>query len=145
MMPSRIVLGIILIVARCCVFGHSASETPSLATVAGLTAVSLIGLKLIFGVTGMLALGQAAFHGTARLWSLVFWQNTTCLELISHPTRNRCGRGDIAVVAEISSGFPGSILLLDAGVCLCCRRPSPCDSHPSPEARRIGARTSGDV
>jgi len=35
--------------------------TPALATVAALTALSLIGLNLIFGVTGMLALGQAAF------------------------------------------------------------------------------------
>jgi ABC-type branched-subunit amino acid transport system ATPase component/ABC-type branched-subunit amino acid transport system permease subunit len=35
--------------------------TPSLATVAFLTAVSLIGLNLIFGYCGMLALGQAAF------------------------------------------------------------------------------------
>ena len=35
--------------------------TPSLATVAFFTAVSLIGLNLIFGYCGMLALGQAAF------------------------------------------------------------------------------------
>lgn len=35
--------------------------TPSLATVAALVAISLIGLNLIFGNCGMLALGQAAF------------------------------------------------------------------------------------
>jgi len=35
--------------------------TPAQATVAAFTALSLIGLNLIFGVTGMLALGQAAF------------------------------------------------------------------------------------
>jgi ABC-type branched-subunit amino acid transport system ATPase component/ABC-type branched-subunit amino acid transport system permease subunit len=35
--------------------------TPPLATVAAFMAVSLIGLNLIFGVTGMLSLGQAAF------------------------------------------------------------------------------------
>jgi branched-chain amino acid transport system ATP-binding protein/branched-chain amino acid transport system permease protein len=35
--------------------------TPALATVAAFIALSLIGLNLIFGVTGMLALGQAAF------------------------------------------------------------------------------------
>jgi branched-chain amino acid transport system permease protein len=35
--------------------------TPALATVAAFVALSLIGLNLIFGVTGMLALGQAAF------------------------------------------------------------------------------------
>jgi branched-chain amino acid transport system permease protein len=35
--------------------------TPAQATVAALTGLSLIGLNLIFGVTGMLALGQAAF------------------------------------------------------------------------------------
>ena len=35
--------------------------TPALATVAAFMALSLIGLNLIFGVTGMLALGQAAF------------------------------------------------------------------------------------
>ena len=35
--------------------------TPALATVTAFMALSLIGLNLIFGVTGMLALGQAAF------------------------------------------------------------------------------------
>lgn len=35
--------------------------TPSLATVSALLAISLIGLNLIFGYCGMLALGQAAF------------------------------------------------------------------------------------
>jgi branched-chain amino acid transport system permease protein len=35
--------------------------TPAQATVAAFTALSLVGLNLIFGVTGMLALGQAAF------------------------------------------------------------------------------------
>ena len=35
--------------------------TPSLATITAFMAVSLIGLNLIFGVTGMLSLGQAAF------------------------------------------------------------------------------------
>jgi branched-chain amino acid transport system permease protein len=35
--------------------------TPALATVAAFMALSLVGLNLIFGVTGMLALGQAAF------------------------------------------------------------------------------------
>jgi ABC-type branched-subunit amino acid transport system ATPase component/ABC-type branched-subunit amino acid transport system permease subunit len=35
--------------------------SPSLATVAALVAISLIGLNLIFGYCGMLALGQAAF------------------------------------------------------------------------------------
>ena len=35
--------------------------TPALATVTAFGALSLIGLNLIFGVTGMLALGQAAF------------------------------------------------------------------------------------
>jgi ABC-type branched-subunit amino acid transport system ATPase component/ABC-type branched-subunit amino acid transport system permease subunit len=49
--------------------------TPSLATVAFLTAVSLIGLNLIFGYCGMLALGQAAFsalpaYGAGILYGL---------------------------------------------------------------------------
>src|SRR6476659_7789259 len=35
--------------------------TPALATVTAFGTVSLIGLNLIYGVTGMLALGQAAF------------------------------------------------------------------------------------
>jgi branched-chain amino acid transport system permease protein len=35
--------------------------TPALATVSAFTALSLIGLNLVFGVGGMLALGQAAF------------------------------------------------------------------------------------
>jgi branched-chain amino acid transport system ATP-binding protein/branched-chain amino acid transport system permease protein len=35
--------------------------TPALATVTALMALSLVGLNLIFGVSGMLALGQAAF------------------------------------------------------------------------------------
>jgi ABC-type branched-subunit amino acid transport system ATPase component/ABC-type branched-subunit amino acid transport system permease subunit len=49
--------------------------TPSLAIVAFLTAVSLIGLNLIFGYCGMLALGQAAFsalsgYGAGILYGL---------------------------------------------------------------------------
>jgi ABC-type branched-subunit amino acid transport system ATPase component/ABC-type branched-subunit amino acid transport system permease subunit len=39
--------------------------TPSLATIATLTAISVIGLNLIFGYCGMLALGQAAFAALA--------------------------------------------------------------------------------
>ena len=35
--------------------------TPALATVTAFTALSLIGLNLIFGLSGMLALGQSAF------------------------------------------------------------------------------------
>jgi branched-chain amino acid transport system permease protein len=58
--------------------------TPALATTTALIALSLIGLNLIFGMTGMLALGQAAFvalpgyvagilerHGTAVLPAIV--------------------------------------------------------------------------
>src|SRR5579872_4150989 len=42
-----------------------AGWTPSVATLAALTAVSVIGLNLIFGYGGMLALGQAAFGAVA--------------------------------------------------------------------------------
>jgi branched-chain amino acid transport system permease protein len=41
--------------------GIAPAWTPALATVTAFIALSLIGLNLIFGVTGMLALGQAAF------------------------------------------------------------------------------------
>ena len=56
-----------LLLAAAAVFGIASPYlgipgwTPSLATVALFTAVSLIGLNLIFGYCGMLALGQAAF------------------------------------------------------------------------------------
>jgi ABC-type branched-subunit amino acid transport system ATPase component/ABC-type branched-subunit amino acid transport system permease subunit len=39
--------------------------TTSIAALSAFTAVALVGLNLIFGMTGMLALGQAAFVGTA--------------------------------------------------------------------------------
>ena len=56
-----------LLLAAAAVFGIASPYlgipgwTPSLATVALFTALSLIGLNLIFGYCGMLALGQAAF------------------------------------------------------------------------------------
>ena len=62
MMPKRIVLTILLAAAAGLPYlGILPGWTPALATVAGFTALALIGLNLIFGVTGMLALGQAAF------------------------------------------------------------------------------------
>ena len=64
-------------------FGILPGWTPTLATTVALTALALVGLNLIFGVTGMLAFGQAAFMvlpayvagvleraGGAAVWSL---------------------------------------------------------------------------
>ena len=62
MTPTRIAVGTVLALAAVLPYlGILPGWTPALATVAGLMALSLIGLNLIFGVTGMLALGQAAF------------------------------------------------------------------------------------
>ncbi|MBI2771949.1 MAG: ATP-binding cassette domain-containing protein [Burkholderiales bacterium] len=62
-LPFARILAIGLVAALCAAspyFGLPA-WTPSLATVVALLAVSLMGLNLIFGNTGMLAFGQAAF------------------------------------------------------------------------------------
>lgn len=60
-MPKRfLVAALVLLFAASPYFGIPA-WTPALATVVAFLAISLIGLNLIFGVTGMLALGQAAF------------------------------------------------------------------------------------
>jgi ABC-type branched-subunit amino acid transport system ATPase component/ABC-type branched-subunit amino acid transport system permease subunit len=57
-----------LIIAAFCVFavvlpylGVLPGWTPALATISAFMALSLIGLNLVFGITGMLAFGQAAF------------------------------------------------------------------------------------
>jgi ABC-type branched-subunit amino acid transport system ATPase component/ABC-type branched-subunit amino acid transport system permease subunit len=60
--PQRLVIGVVAIVAAILPYlGILPAWTPALATVTAFMALSLIGLNLIFGVTGMLALGQAAF------------------------------------------------------------------------------------
>lgn len=58
----------ILIIIALCVFaaalpylGILPGWTPALATISAFMALSLIGLNLVFGITGMLAFGQAAF------------------------------------------------------------------------------------
>ena len=62
MMPRRTILIVVVaLVAAASPFFGIPGWTPSLATVAALLAISLIGLNLIFGFCGMLALGQAAF------------------------------------------------------------------------------------
>jgi ABC-type branched-subunit amino acid transport system ATPase component/ABC-type branched-subunit amino acid transport system permease subunit len=55
-----LIAGVALVAATSPFFGIP-GWTPSLATVSALLAISLIGLNLIFGFCGMLALGQAAF------------------------------------------------------------------------------------
>jgi ABC-type branched-subunit amino acid transport system ATPase component/ABC-type branched-subunit amino acid transport system permease subunit len=62
MKPSRILLLVLVIAGIIAPFtALIPGWTPGLATVVYFNALSAIGLNLIFGVTGMLALGQAAF------------------------------------------------------------------------------------
>jgi ABC-type branched-subunit amino acid transport system ATPase component/ABC-type branched-subunit amino acid transport system permease subunit len=62
MTPRRLVLALAaLFCAALPYLGILPEWTPALATVTAFMALSLIGLNLIFGVTGMLAFGQAAF------------------------------------------------------------------------------------
>jgi branched-chain amino acid transport system permease protein len=60
--PHQLTIGAALVLAATLPYlGLLPAWTTSLATVTALMALSLIGLNLIFGVGGMLALGQAAF------------------------------------------------------------------------------------
>ncbi|MEA2982704.1 MAG: branched-chain amino acid transport system ATP-binding protein livM [Alphaproteobacteria bacterium] len=61
MTKERLVLALLTVIAVPSPYFGIPGWSPSLATVACLTAVSLMGLNLIFGYCGMLALGQAAF------------------------------------------------------------------------------------
>jgi len=62
MTPRAIILTIVAVFCAVLPYlGVLPEWTPALATVTAFMALSLIGLNLIFGVTGMLALGQAAF------------------------------------------------------------------------------------
>ena len=62
MTAQRLVIGLVAVFAAILPYlGILPAWTPPLATVTAFMALSLIGLNLIFGVTGMLALGQAAF------------------------------------------------------------------------------------
>ena len=61
MRPSRIVACLLAAVVIASPYLNLPGWTSGLATVVWFYALSLLGLNLIFGVTGMLALGQAAF------------------------------------------------------------------------------------
>lgn len=62
MKPSRILLAIIAAIAIILPFAQLIPGwTVGLATLVYLNALSVIGLNLIFGLTGMVVLGQAAF------------------------------------------------------------------------------------
>ena len=59
MRPALALVGLLIAIAS--PYLHIPAWTPSLATVVLFTATSLVGLNLVFGYCGMLALGQAAF------------------------------------------------------------------------------------
>jgi len=137
-MPSRIVLGIIL---NCrggvAVFGHSAPGwTPSLATSPDLRLFHLIGLNLIFGVTGMLALGQAAFMALPGYVSGNFGRTNNVPGALSIPLGIAAAVGIARLVAEIFVRLPGIYFAIGRWGLPLLSKASPVHSHPSPEARR---------
>ena len=83
--------------------------TPSLATVAFLTAVSLIGLNLIFGYCGMLALGQAAFSALSGYGAGILYTIGTP-SLIAALAGFLLAVGAARLVAEIFIRLPGIYL-----------------------------------
>jgi ABC-type branched-subunit amino acid transport system ATPase component/ABC-type branched-subunit amino acid transport system permease subunit len=83
--------------------------TPSLATVAFLTAVSLIGLNLIFGYCGMLALGQAAFSALSGYGAGILY-GIGVPSLIAALAGFLLAVGAARLVAEIFIRLPGIYL-----------------------------------
>ena len=83
--------------------------TPSLATVAFLTAVSLIGLNLIFGYCGMLALGQAAFSALSGYGAGILY-GIGVPSLIAALAGFLLAVGAARLLAEIFIRLPVSIL-----------------------------------
>jgi len=83
--------------------------TPSLATVAFFTAVSLIGLNLIFGYCGMLALGQAAFSALSGYGAGILF-GIGVPSLIAALAGFLLAVGAARLVAEIFIRLPGIYL-----------------------------------
>ncbi|MGE0733488.1 MAG: ATP-binding cassette domain-containing protein [Alphaproteobacteria bacterium] len=80
--------------------------TPALATVTAFTALSLIGLNLIFGLSGMLALGQAAFVALPGYASGML-EKFGVPGLIAIPIGVAIAVGIARLVAEIFIRLPG--------------------------------------
>jgi ABC-type branched-subunit amino acid transport system ATPase component/ABC-type branched-subunit amino acid transport system permease subunit len=73
MTGERVLLGVAAVFGIASPYLGIPGWTPSLATVAFFTAVSLIGLNLIFGYCGMLALGQSAFSALSAYGSGILY------------------------------------------------------------------------
>jgi ABC-type branched-subunit amino acid transport system ATPase component/ABC-type branched-subunit amino acid transport system permease subunit len=87
------------------------SWTPALATVSAFTALSLIGLNLIFGVGGMLALGQAAFVALPGYASGIL-ANLGVPGLVAIPAGIAIAVAIARLVAEIFVRLPGIYLAI---------------------------------
>jgi branched-chain amino acid transport system permease protein len=83
--------------------------TPSLATVSFLVAVSLIGLNLIFGYCGMLALGHAAFSALSAYAAGILF-NLGLPGLVAALAGFALAVGAARIVAEIFIRLPGIYL-----------------------------------
>jgi ABC-type branched-subunit amino acid transport system ATPase component/ABC-type branched-subunit amino acid transport system permease subunit len=85
--------------------------TPALATVTAFIALSLIGLNLIFGVTGMLALGQAAFTALPG-YAAGILQKQDVPGLLAIPLGVLIAVAIARLVAEIFVRLPGIYLAI---------------------------------
>jgi branched-chain amino acid transport system permease protein len=81
--------------------------TPALATITALMALSLLGLNLIFGVTGMLALGQAAFVALPGYVSGILEQQFGVSGYLAIPAGVLAAVVIARLVAEIFVRLPG--------------------------------------
>ena len=86
--------------------------TPALATVTAFMALSLIGLNLIFGVTGMLALGQAAFVALPGYAAGILQKSAGVPGLVAIPLGIVIAVIIARLIAEIFVRLPGIYLAI---------------------------------
>ena len=107
MNAQRLVIGLVAVFAAILPYlGILPAWTPALATVTAFMALSLIGLNLIFGVTGMLALGQAAFVALPG-YAAGIMEKYGVPALVAIPLGIVVAVGIARLVAEIFVRLPG--------------------------------------
>ena len=106
MMRKRFLIAALVVLFAASPYFGIPAWTPALATMAAFLAISLIGLNLIFGVTGMLALGHAAFTAVPGFASGIL-QNLGVSGFVAIPAGVLFAVVAASLLAEVFIRLPG--------------------------------------